>query len=111
MQYLADLFWTRWKKEYLQTLQERKKWRKEETDVKKGDVVILKDENACRADWKIARVIETFPSKDGLVRKVKLLMATTQLDGQGRPLHQRSYLERPIHKLIVLLRSESDSSG
>ena len=103
VQYVADLFWSRWKREYLQALQERQKWQKEEANVKDGDVVILKDENASRSDWKVARVVETLPSKDGLVRKVKLLMATPQLDDQGKPLQQRSFLERPIHKLVVLV--------
>ena len=41
----------------------------------------------------IAVVVETFPSEDGHVRKVKVRT------GNGT----QNYLERPIHKLVVLV--------
>ena len=106
VQFLADLFWTRWKKEYLQTMQARNTWQKPQQDICKDDVVLLQDEGICRTDWKVAKVVEIFPSDDGLVRRVRLLMATPELDKQGKPLYQRTYLERPVHKLIVLLHKE-----
>lgn len=103
VQYLADTFWTRWKKEYLQTLQTRSIWQQTQDNIREGDIVLLQEDGICRTDWKTARVVKTFPGDDGRVRRVKLLMATSELDKHGKPLRQRSYLERPVHKLIVLL--------
>ncbi|XP_077864283.1 uncharacterized protein LOC144349636, partial [Saccoglossus kowalevskii] len=80
VQYLANLFWTRWEKEYLYNLQSRKTWQGTKENTRVGDIVMLKDENIFRSDWRLAKVVETYPSSDGLVRKVKLLMATPNLD-------------------------------
>ncbi|KAK3737369.1 hypothetical protein QZH41_002291 [Actinostola sp. cb2023] len=51
VQYLTNLFWTRWKKEYLVTLQQRHKWQNPGRNLTVGDVVIIKDENASRNSW------------------------------------------------------------
>ncbi len=45
VQYLANIFWTRWKKEYMQTLQERTKWNKPKRNFEIGDIVLVKDDN------------------------------------------------------------------
>jgi hypothetical protein len=107
VQFLVDLFWTRWRREYLHTLQARKTWQQPQRSVRQGDIVLLQEDGLCRTDWKVARVDKTFPSDDGLVRKVQLLMATSKLDKHGKPLQQRTFLERPVHKLVVLLPDES----
>ena len=49
----------------------------------------------------MAKVDEVFPSEDGLVRKVKLKMAKNDLKEPTK------YLERPIHKLLVIMESSS----
>ena len=72
VQYLANEFWTRWKKEFLQTLQERRKWGGQQRNVSIGDVVLIKKDNSPRNTWQLVLVIETIPSNDGLVRKVKV---------------------------------------
>ena len=97
VQHLANVFWERWKKEFLLTLQPRKKWIKPQRNMVVNDVVIVKDENAPRNVWRLARVEEVFPSDDGLVRKVKLAMATRSLDKKGRRTKEVQYLERPVH--------------
>jgi hypothetical protein len=38
VQYLADQFWVRWKKEFLQSLQRRSKWEKSSSPLKLNDV-------------------------------------------------------------------------
>lgn len=73
VQVLADLFWTRWRKEYLTTLQSRQKWTQHQRNLSVGDVVLLKDSSAHRCDWKLAVVEQVFPSvSDQKVRKVQL---------------------------------------
>ena len=50
-QYLADLFWERWLKEYLHLLQPRSKWHGSSPSLKPGEVVLVKDENTKRSCW------------------------------------------------------------
>ena len=69
---------------------------------------MLKDENVPRNLWKLARVELVFPSEDGLVRKVKLAMATSYLDKQGRRVSSVQYLERPIHKLVLIMEADRE---
>lgn len=63
-------FWKRWQEEYLVTLQERKKWRKEMESLKVGQLVLIKSENFPPAHWALGRIRELIVSKDGLVRSV-----------------------------------------
>jgi len=67
-----------------------------------GDIVIVKDKNLPRNKWSLARVEETFPSADGLIRKARLCIASQQLDSLGRRLEKPTFLERPVHKLVLL---------
>ena len=46
VQYLADQFWVRWRREYLQSLQKRPKWNEHKRNLVVGDVVIVKDKEA-----------------------------------------------------------------
>ena len=106
VQYLANEFWNRWKKEFVQSLQPRQKWIAVRRNLQVNDIVIVMDENLPRNRWKLARVQEAFPSDDGLVRKVKMAIATESLDDSGRPTKPIVYLERPVQKLILLLPSD-----
>lgn len=94
VQHLADVFWKRWKSQYLVSLQNRQRWSKSKRNLCVGDIVLVQDDNLFRGQWKLARVIKTLPSKDQLVRKVKIFVGQT-----------RSVLDRPIHKLVVLIES------
>lgn len=50
VQYLSDIFWKRWTKEYLPLLQERQKWFVRR-NLKPGDVVLIVDDSAPRNSW------------------------------------------------------------
>lgn len=84
VQYLANEFWSRWKREYLQTLQVRNKWTRTRKNLKVNDDVIVKDHNLPRNSWILGSVIEALPDNDDLVRKVKFIVADSDLDSQGR---------------------------
>ena len=43
MQYLADIFWKRWTREYLPLLQKRSKWVNTSRNVTNGDIVLIMD--------------------------------------------------------------------
>ena len=43
--HIASEFWTRWRKEFLQTLQLRQKWNNQKRNFKVGDVVLLREDS------------------------------------------------------------------
>ena len=69
VQYLAKLFWTRWKKEYVQA---RTKWNTPKQIIEVGDIVIIKDDNTARNNWPLARVIKVIQDKKGFIRSATL---------------------------------------
>ncbi|CAB3991460.1 OTU domain-containing [Paramuricea clavata] len=92
VQYLVEIFWTRWKREYLNTLQMRKKWNRPQRSFEIGDVVPVLDERTSINLWPLARFIDITPDSVSAVRSVKAKTAT-------------STLERPIVKLVILLEN------
>ena len=108
VQHLANEFWSRWRKEYLQSLQVRPKWNNEKVNIKEGDVVIIRDDNLPRNQWLLGRVEVAKTSDDDLVRQAKIRIATRWLDKQGKRMEEPRFLERPIAKLVVLLKSNHE---
>jgi hypothetical protein len=72
IQSFTQHFWSRWQKEYLQTLQERSKWTSCTTNLQVGDLVIIHEDNSPPLAWKMGRITEVFPGRDGIVRVVQL---------------------------------------
>ena len=103
VQHLASEFWNRWRREFLHTLKKRQKWAKPQRNLLPGDIVVMKDDHLPRNEWKLARVEQTLPSDDGVVRKVILAVGTRLLDNQGRRTNDVQRLERPVHKLVLIL--------
>ena len=90
VQYLCDLFWRRWVREYLPLLQQRQKWSTPKKNVAVNDIVLVLDENKPRGVWPLARVLEVYANKrDGLVRAVKVRTSTSEL-------------VRPVDKIVLL---------
>lgn len=105
VQYLTNQFWSRWTKEFIQSLQLRNKWVCPKRSLEVGDVVIIKDVNVARNEWHLGRIQETFSDGDDLVRRVKIAVGTTTLDASGRRKCSLLTLERPIHKLVLVLEN------
>jgi len=87
-------------------LQVRQKWIQPKRNLAVGDIVISKESEGARNKWTLGRVVQVYPSEDGFVRKVKLLMADGNLDDRGKRQSPPSYLERPIHKIVLLLTAD-----
>jgi len=88
-QHLANQFWSRWVKEYLPSLQGRVKWQDSKENLKKGDIVLLLEENVPRRLWPLGLVLEATKGRDGLVRSVRVRTRSTTL-------------VRPITKIVSL---------
>ena len=71
-QYRIDESWRRSQTEYLHLLQRRQKWLEPQRNFKKGDLVLLFDEDQPRNFWLKGLVVEVFPDRDNLVRRVKV---------------------------------------
>ena len=97
VQYLAEQFWTRWRKEYLLTLTERRKWKQLKPCLQVGDVVLIKENLVHRNEWPTGIVMEVSKSADGLVRSATLRMPS---EGKTRTMRQ---ITRPISKLVLLV--------
>lgn len=48
------------------------KWVKEEIPLKEKDDVLISEDNIPRGKWRIGKVTETFPGKDGRIRTIRL---------------------------------------
>lgn len=91
---LSDMFWSRWRKEYLNNIQSRRKWQADIPNIKKGDVVLLRDKSAFRNDWPLGLVVRTFASDDGKVRKIEVRVMK-----DGKP----TVYVRPVTELVLLV--------
>lgn len=67
---LKQDFWQQWNKEYLNTLNVRRKWREGNKNLEVGALVLLKESNLPTMQWAMGRITQVFPGKDGIVRTV-----------------------------------------
>ena len=86
-----ESFWKRWRNEYLLSLREFhhcKPQNQRQATVKKGDVLLIKDENVSRGKWKTTVVGELIESNDGEIRgaSVRLVNTKGKLTRLKRPL-------------------------
>ncbi|KAL8583120.1 hypothetical protein ACOMHN_008558 [Nucella lapillus] len=102
VQFLVEQFWSRWKGEYLASLQPRRKWYHQRNSLKENAAVMLVDESAPRGSWRLARVVKVYPGHDGLARSVQIRLATTDRDRKGKLTVRSTLVDRPIHKLVPL---------
>ncbi|CAH8612557.1 unnamed protein product [Schistosoma margrebowiei] len=68
--HLANVFWKRWLREYLPSLQERQKWLVEHRNFQKGDVVIVDSDISTCGKWPLGVVEDCEIDDDGRVRTV-----------------------------------------
>ena len=102
----TNQFWKVWLKVYFPTLLIRQKWHTERRDLKVGDVCLLKDSEAFRAEWRLSRVTATFPDRYGKVRNVEVkVMPSPDKSKVYKPV-KPNYLKRHVSNLIVIVPVE-----
>ena len=99
VQHLANIFWQCWWKEYVQSLQTRRKWKQEKPDLLKDDIVLVKDSSVSRNEWPIGKVLNPIKSADGKVRK-----AEVKIFRDGKTIKYT----RPIAELVLLLHDNQE---
>ena len=100
MQHMANEFWSRWRKEYLQSPQERQKWTSRRRNFRVDDIVPLKQSDFPRNEWSMGKVIDVNNNQKGLLRNVTLKIVERAEDENSK-----RKLERPIDKTVLLLES------
>lgn len=93
----AGKFWTCWMKNFAPALLQQNKWFHKRENVKIGDLVLELNPNHKRSQWEMAWITDTYPVKDGLVRKVCIRTRNGKYN-------------RPIHKLCIFA-TEQELSG
>lgn len=99
---MLEHFWYKWSNDYLSTLFPRKKWFKEQDDIKLGQVVLIKEENLPPGRWRMAKVSELIKSADGLIRNVIVELAERNKQKKNENQSKRKTLTRAIQKLCIL---------
>ncbi|XP_029170489.1 uncharacterized protein LOC114940134 [Nylanderia fulva] len=98
---LVERFWKIWQADYINTLQQRSKWRTKQPSVKIGTMVLLRNATLPPCKWQLGRVIQCFPGSDGLTRVVLVKTATSEY-------------KRPIVQLCILpidIETQSDDES
>ena len=100
MQHMANEFWSRWRKEYLQSPQERQKWTSRRRNFRVDDIVPLKQSDFPRNEWSMGKVTDVSNNQKGLLRNVTLKIVERAGDENSK-----RKLERPFDKTVLLLES------
>ncbi|KAM8718572.1 hypothetical protein ACLKA7_001302 [Drosophila subpalustris] len=94
-----NMFWRRWKTEYLTLIQERAKWKIAASNIQLGTLALIAEDNAPPGQWLLGRVSELHAGSDGAVRVVTLKTKT-------------GFLKRNVHRICPLpLESAIDCFG
>ncbi|BES90333.1 NudC domain containing 1 [Nesidiocoris tenuis] len=75
VQDLSQQFWSRWRHEYLSTLQSKEKWNTPDRPAKIGDIVMMMEDNAPPLQWPLARITDLHPGPDGIPRVAEIITA------------------------------------
>nr|CAH7738741.1 unnamed protein product [Callosobruchus chinensis] len=68
LQQVQQHFWARWSMEYISELQQRTKWKTQQSSIQIGSLVIIREDHLPPLQWKIGRVTKLHPGPDGIVR-------------------------------------------
>ena len=103
IQAITRQFWQNWMKLYFPSLVIRTKWHVDKRNLCKGDICVMRDNNALRGEWRLAKVSATYPDDKGKVRNVELLVKPKQgATGDYVPTAP-TYVKRHVQNLILLV--------
>ena len=103
-------FWKKWFTQVFHNLVPSYKWKTKYRDVKQGDIVLLKESNILKREYKLARVKETKVGDDGHVRRITLEYKNLSSTGTNQDVASKdlkstpfSTTERSIHNVVVIV--------
>ena len=111
VQRMTDQFWANWQKFYFPTLIIRAKWHTARRNVERGDICLLQEADAFRADWRLCMVEEVYPDAKGNVRNVEVRVMNKQDGSSSYKPGQPNYLKRHVNHLILLMPVDEEEEG
>ena len=106
VQQMSQHVWKRWSSDYLTLLQKRPKWFQPQPNIEKGTLVLVRDDDPAWGplNWKLGRVSEVFPGRDGNTRvcDVQTIKILEEVDKDGLPKVYKKIFRRRIVKLSPL---------
>ena len=102
-------FWKRWMEIVKPAMILAKKWNNEVRNLCVGDIVLILENDSITKTYKLAKVSETLPSDDGLVRKVKLNYMHYKKAENGTQIYtggNNQEITRSIHRLVLIVPVE-----
>ena len=109
VQAITNQFWKVWLKLYFPSLIFRQKWHSQKRNMKVGDICLLKDPDAFRAEWRLAKVTATFPDKHQNVRNVEVKVVPSQDGSKNYQPVKPNYLKRHVSNLLVIVPVEDQN--
>ena len=104
IQFMADRFWQRWRKECLPLMNERQKWYTPKRMIKAGDLVFVVDQLLSQNMRYLGRVLKT-DVRNRHVQNAKIRVSRCKT---GKFLQSGStVLERPINKLVLFVPNDN----
>ena len=79
-------FWRRLLKEWIPSLNSRKKWNSQKNDLKVGDMVLVLRNDAPRSQWSLEHITNTIVGLDGWVRVLNVQVKETELTSSTHKL-------------------------
>ncbi|XP_071579977.1 uncharacterized protein [Temnothorax nylanderi] len=87
---MTKRFWKLWQTDYVNTLQQRVKWRKTDREqIKVGRLVLLRNPLLSPCKWELGRIVQCHAGADDIVRVVTIKTATSEY-------------KRPVVKICLL---------
>ncbi|XP_076660592.1 uncharacterized protein LOC143363951 [Halictus rubicundus] len=77
IRHAAQRFWKLWQDDYVNSLQQRGKWRTARPAIALGQLVLIRNPTIPPCKWDLGRVIELHPGDDGHIRVVTVRTATS----------------------------------
>lgn len=100
VQFAADTFWSRWRREYMPNLLDRQKWYTLRRNHAVGDLVLVTDQLLPRNMWCLGRIESVKVSSDGQVRSAFVKVSRCK---QGKDIkYGCTTLHRPVTKLVLV---------
>ena len=108
----TERWWRKWTQDAFPLLAPRARWKQEHRNLQVGDIVLLRTEKKWGpGDFRIARVTQAEPDRQGHVRTVRIMMRD-RAKGRGEPLDRAQAVttEMPIavQWLTLLLPVDED---
>ena len=86
VQAATNMFWSRWLKEYLPKLVQRRKWNYPTRNLHVGNLAVIQTDNIPSSHSLLGRIIETYSGVDRVIRTVKVKTPSNELLRPGQKL-------------------------